>query len=115
MEHALGAVITDDQNFLEFAIARGLGRRRFVDADLIDLSRRLRASTPETVGTIDWARVRDERWLSQQALGGLLSSPADKEPIIRPMIAAFEEGRYDAALKTWKELQRSGERATTIR
>ena len=111
VEHALGAVNTDDQNFLEFAFARGLGRRRSVDADLIDLSRRLRASTPETVGAIDWARVRDERWLSQQALGGLLSSPADKEPIIRPMIAAFEEGRYDAALKTWKALKRGGHEA----
>jgi spermidine synthase len=111
VEHALGAVNTDDQNFLEFAFARGLGRRRSVDADLIDLSRRLRASTPENVGNVDWDRVRDERWLSQQALGGLLSSPADKEPVIRPMIASFEEGHYDVALKTWKSLERGGHEA----
>jgi spermidine synthase len=108
VEHALGAVNTDDQNFLEFAFARGVGARRFVDADLVALSRRLHADVPATVGSVDGARIAEERWLFQQAEGVPMSPPAGKEPGIGSMIAAFQEERFGAALSMWKDLDRKG-------
>jgi spermidine synthase len=106
---ALGAVNTDDQNLLEFAFARGVGSRRAVDADLVALSRRLRTDAPDIQGRVEWARVTSERWLFQQADGAALSPPVTKASGMGAMITAFNEGRYAAALKTWKELHRTGD------
>ena len=108
VESSLGALNTDDQNFLEFAFARGVGRKRSVDSDLIALSRRLRTNVPSTRGNVDWARVVEERLLFEQTEGAAppASSPG-KGPAIAPVIAAFAEGRHAQALEAWKALGRT--------
>lgn len=106
---ALGAINTDDQNFLEFAFARNVGRHQRVDADLITLSRRLRTNTPDVVGEYDRLRVTEERWFFQQLEDNALSTPPapNSHSKLAPVIAAFADHQYARALGLWKDLHHS--------
>jgi spermidine synthase len=104
----LGAVNTDDQNFLEFAFARSVGRARRVDTELAALSRRLHTSTPDIQGDVDKPRVQEERWLFQIHSEMPLSPvprtyPASKLGVV---LQAFSDGQDGVALKAWKALER---------
>lgn len=104
VERGLGALNTDDQNFLEFSFARSVGRGRRVDADFTKLARRLGLDTPDVVGNVDARRVQDERWLFQY------SQAVPLEPVPRgdlgAVIAAAAAGQHGAALGLWKKLGR---------
>jgi hypothetical protein len=113
VKHELGALNTDDQNFLEFAFARSVGRAQRVDVDLGILSRRLRTSLPDAVGDVDRTRVQEERWLFQMEMEAPLSPlpasyPAGK---LGPVLQAFRDRQYAVALRLWKELHREGTEA----
>lgn len=108
-ERGLGVVNTDDQNFLEFAFARSVGKKRSVDMDFLELGRRLGLDRPEVAGDVDWARVQEERWLFEDSENMPLS-PA-RSPELRTgldaVIVAYGRGQHAAALKTWKAMHRA--------
>jgi spermidine synthase len=106
VERGLGAVNTDDQNFLEFSFARSVGQMRIADDDLRLLAVRLGFGTPETVGRVDWSRVRDERWLFQQIDGEPLSPRPATVPDDRfgPFVGAMSDGQFPVALRIWRGL-----------
>lgn len=107
--NGLGAVNTDDQNFLEFAFARSVGKqRRGVDSDLRDLSRRLGTDEPRTTDPLDKARTLEERWL-WQALTRIPFDPplaAYKEAPLRRVLDGFAKGDHAGALRPWLKLAR---------
>ncbi len=105
----LGAVNTDDQNLLEFALARKVGGHARVDIDLERLSRRLGEDVPDTRGSLDRDLIAEERWLFQQAQGVPLSgAPTAGQKPVAAFVEAFGQHRYAAALTTWKDLRRTG-------
>jgi predicted membrane-bound spermidine synthase len=108
VEKGLGAVNTDDQNFLEFAFARSIGKQRRVDSDVRALSQRLGTDTPDVVGRLDALRVQDETWVFQEYDGALSDpGPGNVPTAIYPVIRALSEGRHAPALKQWKSLHRT--------
>lgn len=109
VERGLGAVNTDDQNFLEFAFARTVGKNRTsVDLDFASLAYRLGLDTPDVTGNVDWRRVQDERWLFERGQGMPLS-PAHTPALrtgLETVLIEFAKDQHAAALATWKGLNR---------
>jgi hypothetical protein len=103
VEHRLGVVNTDDQNFLEFAFARSVGENREVDDDLTRLGRRLRLDRPQLVGTLDESLLLEERLVQSTRYG---VEPHD--PSLEPLKAVFGRARSNpaAALAAWRKLGR---------
>jgi spermidine synthase len=108
VKNDLGALNTDDQNFLEFAFARSVGRSRRVDNELIELSRRLHTSAPDVAGAIDLTRVQEERWLFQLQWELPLSPPptASSRSKLGGVLQAVKDRQYPSALSAWKALAR---------
>jgi hypothetical protein len=105
----LGVVNRDDQNVLEFAFARSVGRRARVDRDLVDVSRRLGADSPQIKGTLDAETVLLERWLFQTFEHLPLHPPPAQTPLA-PLGAAIEQigsGRFATGLRNWQKLERA--------
>lgn len=108
VKNDLGAVNTDDQNFLEFAFARSVGHSRRVDAELIDLSRRLRTSLPDVAGSVDTTRIQEERWMFQLHTELPLSPTpsASSKSKLGAVLQAVKDDHYAQALSAWKALER---------
>lgn len=109
VDKGLGVVNRDDQNFLEFAFARSVGRRARVDRDLVEVARRLGADAPETKGAIDANAEIAERWVQQTLEHFPLHPPPSAAPSIAPVAAALEHlgaGRFEPGLHAWKTLGR---------
>jgi len=104
----MGAVNTDDQNVLEFAFARSVGRRRRVDRDLHTLAARLHVDMPKVTGAFDPDAVVEERWLFQaEEHTPLLPTPdARKDLRLGHVIEEFTKGRHAPALLAWTKLKR---------
>lgn len=110
VEKSAGIVNHDDQNVLEFAFARSVGRRARVDRDLVEASRRLGADSPQIKGTIDPTGALVERWLFQTFEHLPLHPPVAQTSPLAPLAAVFESlgaGRYASGLKGWQKLARS--------
>lgn len=107
-KNELGAVNTDDQNFLEFAFARSVGHSRNVDVELLNLSRRMHTSTPAIDGEVDRTRVQEERWLFQlHSDAALAPSPQSyTKSKLGLMMRAFKDHQYAVSLSSWKDLAR---------
>lgn len=108
LKYRLGAVNTDDQNFLEFAFARSVGRRRAVDRDLHELAARLRIDRPNVTGDYDADAVIQERWLMQAFDRLPLYPPPHSRPDIAlgKVISDHSVGKAVNALIAWKKLKR---------
>ena len=111
VERGLGVVNLDDQNFLEFAFARGVGRHSRVDAHFVELARRVGAARPPTKGAVDASALRRERWL-YQALENLPADPPLSSGSVdlegdAGVIEALRVGRRKTALSRWKKLGRA--------
>lgn len=110
VEKGLGVVNHDDQNFLEFAFARGVGHHARVDIDYIELARRLGADVPRTSVPVDPAAMITERWL-YEILEVLpldpqpAAAPADLVPVGKVM-SQFQAQRYPNGFRDWKKLGR---------
>ena len=107
----LGAMNTDDQNFLEFAFAKQVGRRRkSADESFIALSARLGADRPDVVGTYDPVRVQDEIWLLQHAEQTPYSPPLQSggKSSFGPALLALSSGNFAGALTMLEPFAQDG-------
>jgi len=108
VRNGMGAVNTDDQNLLEFAFARSVGRRRRVDRDLRVLAARLGIERPLVAGAVAFDDVLEERWLFQTGERTELTPAVETRPdlALGHVIALYSKGRHAAALIAWKKLGR---------
>lgn len=112
VKYELGALNRDDQNVLEFAFARFVGRHSSVDADFTKLAERLRVDMPAMKnGTIDHDLLIEERWLQQAENGRALDPPAS--PSMSTEVQQFGEflrlmsaHLFKPALVEWRRLGR---------
>lgn len=109
VEAGLGAVNRDDQNLLEFAFARSVGRKMDAGRSVAALAARLRLDRAAIRGTLDPALLLEERWLRQLHGEEPLSPPIDAAPdAARPFGNVLEEFRsgVPTALASWRRLGR---------
>lgn len=115
VENELGAVNLDDQNVLEFAFARSIGRPTYVDGELQALATRLRADRPRLNGAIDDTLLLEERWLGQLAEHRALEPPpsnvAGPERAFGLFVAQMQADRSAGGYHAWKKLGRTEPRS----
>ncbi len=110
VEKRLGVVNHDDQNFLEFAFARGVGKHARVDMDYIELASRLGVSPARTSGPVDARAALEERWLEQLLESTPFDPPvAGAPPELRAfgeVLELFRAQKFTSAFRAWKKLDR---------
>ncbi len=108
LANGLGAVNTDDQNLLEFAFARSVGRPRDAAPTVYALARRLGVDTPEVTEPLVHERMIEERWLFQEAEGATTWPPFASRPNVGlgRVIELHRAREHAAALAAWKVLGR---------
>lgn len=85
VDNHVGAVNTDDQNFLEFAFARSIGKTVEVDAELFALSQAQHLDQAPIKGPIDRALYLEESLMRSKHFG-----PPPRDPAIEPLKAMLE-------------------------
>ncbi|HSO33368.1 MAG TPA: fused MFS/spermidine synthase [Labilithrix sp.] len=110
LERGFGSTNTDDQNLLEFALARHVGSQGALDFELTTLARRFGLDQRGFVGgPIDWTLVQDERavfreWQVEPADAPLPSRPAS---VLSRSVEAYRSNDGKSALAAWKKLGRA--------
>jgi spermidine synthase len=108
-DHGLGAINTDDQNLLEFAFARNVGRFQRVDRDIQHLAERLALDRPEIEGEIDEELLVEERLLFALVDGQPLDVGRPRErfdaAILRGL-TAFQKNQHRVAATAFEKLAR---------
>jgi spermidine synthase len=105
----LGVVNKDDQNLLEFAFARGVGKHARVDLDFLDLAERLGIARPHTLTPPDPRATIEEQW-NRQLLEMLpldpppASAPADLQPLGK-IVEHLRAQRIASAYREWKKTE----------
>ncbi|MEJ7735413.1 MAG: hypothetical protein WKG00_40280 [Polyangiaceae bacterium] len=101
-----GIVNSDDQNWLEFALARSVGAGVLVDSrDLLALSRGLRADRPAVRGEVDWGSVEEQRRVARALFGPGPEPGAPRDVDARRRAEAmlrFAAGDPAGALAAWR-------------
>ena len=100
---------TDDQNFLEFALARSVGKNPFNDAELSSFARRRHEERPIVGnGDVDWSRVDEHRSALPILYGGRPNvvvpeetlSPGQRQRMRAE--ATWAQGDVEGALRLWR-------------
>ena len=86
-EQGRGLVNTDDQNFLEFAFAQGVGLKGHVAKDVRSLAARLHLASPRVVGSYDAGLVGEEG-LQAQLIDNV---PMEPDPDASPELLAYAQ------------------------
>ena len=106
----LGAVNHDDQNFLEYAFARAVGRHSNAFADVHELSRRLGTTTPAVHGAFDADLVYEERLVDymaqEQPLETFAAAPSAAVVAFQSALRTFAQANAADALGIWTTLKR---------
>lgn len=106
-EQGLGAVNTDDQNFLEFAFARNVGNQRRVADEIYNFAARLGVDRPEVEGMFDPLLVQEEKVL-ERVLQKLPAAPGpDVPPALVAALRSFQADDFAGGLRAWSTLGRA--------
>ncbi len=111
----LGVVNHDDQNVLEFAFARHVGRHVNLEDDVRSLAARLHLDLPSVTGAYDLALLYEERMLAQlhdhATIDPNVEHPSPELIAFGRMLNRFQDNNYTAALKAWEALGRGEPRS----
>ena len=108
VQNGLGAINTDDQNLLEFAFARSVGKAKRVDTAMHAVAARMNIELPPLSMPLEPETLIEERWLSQ-AMGQRPLNPLPSRYPTIPLGKVLDEyrrGRHTTALAAWKKLER---------
>lgn len=110
VKEELGTVNRDDQNFLEYAFARNVGRPVRIDRELRALAIRLGLDRPPTKGAYDHDLVVEERMLSQYldrvTIDPFIERPPPDIVGFGRALGRFGSDRYTEGARAWTELGR---------
>jgi spermidine synthase len=109
IQRGLGAINTDDQNLLEFTLARNLGHQGKADVELVLLARAYGFDRQGVVGAVDWDLVDQERVLFQEWQSAVFDAPLPERPVtpLRRAVEHYRRDDYASVLKAWKKLGRA--------
>lgn len=106
----LGTVNHDDQNFLEFAFARGVGSREDISSQVTALSRRLGHARPVVNGTYDEQKVIAERLFEQAStnhtIDPFVAPPTPEIATLMQAVQSFASDQPGPGLAQWTKLGR---------
>ncbi|MBX3231644.1 MAG: spermidine synthase [Labilithrix sp.] len=108
-EAGLGVVNTDDQNALEFAFARNLGRNNQIGHEVQRVAFLLGLGTPQIVGAYDRELVIEERLWNQATTNhplDPLAPPSASVAATSDLIVRFMSSGHPQALARWRRLGR---------
>lgn len=110
-QQQLGVVNHDDQNLLEFAFARNVGRHTRVDFEIKRLAARLELDRPVVKGEYDEGLVIEERMLTQilnqDPVDPFVPNPPRRVLEFGRALARFQRGDWTGGLRTWNALGRT--------
>jgi spermidine synthase len=110
LERGLGSTNTDDQNLLEFALARHVGSLGALDFELTTLARRSGFDQRGFAnGTLDWALVQDERAVFREWQAEPADAPLPTRPpsVLARVVEGYRSNDCKGALATWRKLERA--------